>query len=455
MERLPNELVRDIFYEVTTPPETKLNDSRIFDDESPWLLMRAPYDLAAVSRRWREICLTAPDAWTYILAIHHRESHWCTDLVRQKLKRSGTRPIDIYLYDIIDIAELRDSVELLLEHTDRWRRLRLSLQDWHMEEIDLDIVRAWMGNIMPILEEFTLVGSVTDYYRLADNEYDPQHPQLLHSPRLRRLTSHLICIIPADKMDSLTYLSISLRDVDERPLWDTLVITPVLEQLDIYFPRPRNAEEDVVETGGIRPQQDITLSRLTHLGLFGCPGWDAPWADNVHLPNLSHLTVSIEACNYWLNRVFNKHRTANLHVVITTVEFASSGSLGAAEAAALAILQNVEALELARLQTMMLEVERGPSFFEDLVRRAREDESHWAARLPRLVMRNCTFDLDACKALADYAQMRNDPTRTRQEAKTQGLTIEWIDSKLLCQEKPGWFEQVQDVFTGADISEGT
>lgn len=127
MEFLPNELLRAIFCEVTAAPKSTLNTNRIYEFEAPWSLTRAPYELAAVSRLWRGICMSTPELWTYIQLIGD-DQHRNIDLLRQNLDRSGSRPLDVcFSLGFIDHNDWRTAVEIVLEHAHRWRRLMFSM----------------------------------------------------------------------------------------------------------------------------------------------------------------------------------------------------------------------------------------------------------------------------------------------------------------------------------------
>ena len=56
------------------------------------------------------------------------------------------------------------------------------------------------------------------------------------APRLSRLESHVLCMVPAQPLSALQTLKISLRDVVDDPLWLTLAMTPSLEELHCYYP---------------------------------------------------------------------------------------------------------------------------------------------------------------------------------------------------------------------------
>ncbi|KAH7099467.1 hypothetical protein BKA62DRAFT_641064, partial [Auriculariales sp. MPI-PUGE-AT-0066] len=130
MDALPTELRQEILCWLCG---TRVNDVRVDGEVATVLsatLARVPYELASVSRQWRQICLTTPELWSHIyLPLYLNQSD--LDSLSCRLMRSGNHPLDIDVRNaegrLLDDALFFRWLQLVQQHAHRWRRVRLQL----------------------------------------------------------------------------------------------------------------------------------------------------------------------------------------------------------------------------------------------------------------------------------------------------------------------------------------
>lgn len=447
MDRLPMELIQGIFSKITALPASKLGRERMCRFKTDLDMSRAPYILAAVSRHWRAISIQTPNLWTFIQLVRNPSG---LDLIRQNLVRSSSQPLDLSFDSISNSDDIcRTALHLVKSHAHRLRRAQF---DFSGSRLLPDVVAICTYCSMPFLEDLIIErGAIA--YELTDATGSYQSAQsyrLPDCPMLEHFTNHLIMAVPTETLHSLKYLSLSLRDIvrnlDERPFWETLAKAPALEYLDIYFP------EDFRRVRSVEPPQQVSLLALTHLGVYGILTQDAEvWTSRLCMPRLEHLTISIESCEH-LGNIFKEIRRRQPHIEITTADWMVFASLTERDAIALVTnLEDVGTLELSELNSYSL---GDQSFFEILSERALDDRSSWPARFPRLVIRNCAFRIRSCRSFASFAEIRASAAK---EHGAVPLKVEWIESALWSSKKDlesDWFDPTADYFAGIKARDG-
>jgi len=454
MDRLPVELHREIFCHLAGRPwEDPDADSAAFD----WLSeARAPYLLASVCRRWRELALRTPALWAFIRlcdGIHARQF----GRARVNLSRAGKHP----LYFILDgrrvgfLNHFFDGLQLVKQYAPRLVRCYIHIP-YNTQHENLAIFE----QAMPLLRELRMIPTHGRSARLVVSPRSAFGSQLtlrlLHlpdCPQLERLDSHAICIIPASSLGRLKRLSYNLRNSEAAPLWATLTRTPALEELIIVFPSDgwwRLQQLSADNSSRFENATRVELLHLHHLAVFGSCN-EFSWADKAHLPALHTLTASVEHCDH-MGPLFKALRQQLRHLVITSIEDGTGTAyLGARDAEALDQLYDLESFELRGLRTDMLR-QQDQAFFEHLsgpwpsTSHAVVDVAGprgWAATLPRLVLRDCELELEACETLARFVH-------TRLQGRSPFI-FELINCKLTRRPgtDPPWLAPVRIVFGGA------
>ena len=404
MDQLPIELCQTIFSLAANYPTTLRSTD--LPSEQDQNLASMVYRLAAVSRHWRGIAHQTPELWTHIVACYPQEKDDPTlERVQVHLRRSGSVPLFIDLFfphdtevDVID--ELFDWVS---QHASRWRQCRIEVPDSIAREKLLDVVQ----RPFPLLEELILVpqsGRAADVIEL----WDPQNLFFSDAPRLTRLESHVLCMVPVQRLSALQTLKISLRDIVDDPLWLTLAMTPSLEELYCYYPAYGRASSLL--------EDEIDLPRLHTLGVFGFPG-NVDSIAKLRMPALRTLVASIEPCDsHRYSRLFQLLRGHIAHLVLTTVD--DSGYLCRGDAVTVEKLAGIESLELRGLGRDEL---YDRSFFEHIC-----SSEPWPL-LRRLIIRNCSFRLECCRPLVQLERMRREvcglPQGQEFEIVTENFTV--------------------------------
>jgi len=296
---------------------------------------------------------------------------------------------------------------------------------------------------LPLLEELGLVPPRGRHADLIYETWQPGDPRYFQgTPNLRRLESHAACMVPAHELSKLSYLSVSLRNTPTCDfLWQTLALTPTLQELKLYFPDGRWRD---VDPGDV---PNLSLPYLEHLAVHGYPEFFT-WAEQLDAPKLTTLAVSVESCDR-ASRLFRALRDRVRHLIVTTVEMRNGGLLDHADTIALDQLESLSTFELRDIRENMLS-SGNQSFFQHLVDRVIEsiDGSHWAARVRTLVLRRCRFNWRACATLIRFIEVRQSASA---EHGRPMLRLELVDTTFVKYGsfKPAGFDAVAHHFSGA------
>jgi len=410
MDHLPDELIRAVFCEAVTLPKTVLYHDRSYFLEANETLAAQSYLLAAVSHRWREICLTTAELWTYI-PLSKRNDWRSLTFIERNLARSRDQPLTIVL-DVMDGPDrhLASTLKLLVEHASRWLRVHIKLDNECPIIQKIQLMQACASCSMPMLEELIIEHGRSDR-QLAVYE----STQLPECPRLVRLTNHLGILTPATTLNALRYLSLSIRDTNEAHLWATLSMTPTLQYLDVYF-----AEDvDELDQASLAPEHDIHLPLLTSFAVIGNPRMGTPWAERLHIPNLKTLTLSVESCHR-LGTLYQTLWSPNLHLILMSMSSGNCGTLYIADVEELRSLRGVSTLEIFGFTSTLSD----NGFFHALMADARQDGTCWAARFTQLVLRDSDFDTEMIREVALFVRMRASAAAADKDAPR--LEVQWI-----------------------------
>ena len=427
MDNLPDELICAVFHETVTLPRAVLNHDRVYSLEANEALAAQPYSLAAVSHRWREISLATAELWTYI-PFHWRIYRLPLAFIKQNLARSRNQPLVIVLMESNTYDPLFTSaLQLVVEHARRWLRVYIKLDKRTPLGDRVQFMEACESCAMPMLEELIIEHEGSNHH-LSVYEVT----QLLDCPRLIRLVNHVGILVPITTLGALKYLSLSIRYMNEAPLWAALSMAPVLQHLDIYF------WEDVYEEQvSLIPEHDIHLPLLTSFAVIGNPRTGTPWAE-LHIPNLKMLTLSIESCRR-LGTLYQTLRYPNLHLILVPMKSDSSGTLVTADVEELRSLRGVSTLEIFGFTGTLSD----DGFFETLEVDAQKNVSCWAARFTQLVLRDCVFDTDAIREVARFMRMRASTAAAVNDAPR--LDVQWITCSHEEDEvEPDWLSDQWD-----------
>ena len=356
MDSLPVEICQQIFL-------SALSLENFTNRSLPTREHATNFHIAATCARWRDIALQTPSLWAQI-KVHGLYDEPMIQYVSLLLERSSTFPLELrFLLKRMDAEERSDGevysrcLQLAGEHVHHWSRVHIEIPDW-MTRDDLAMLRMRC----PLLEELVLLpvsaeASGIDYRsdNMLTHIYDitsslePELPRYFRDARhLVRLESHVTPMIPNHQLERLTFLSISLRDIPDAPLWLTLALTPNLQDLRVYYP--------IYGSGWPNepPSVEINLLSLTNMALYGLPD-SFDWIDVFNAPKVHTLTVSIEPCPR-LTRLFIKLRDTVRHLIITTVDPEDGGGfLNVTDAVALDNLTTLDTFEIRNLTKVMLQ----------------------------------------------------------------------------------------------------
>ncbi|KAJ7511686.1 hypothetical protein B0H11DRAFT_1952612 [Mycena galericulata] len=112
LRRLPPEIMHEIFSWTLSDPGPTIPPCNI---KSPW-------NLSQVCGRWRAIALSQPSLWSNIAIENGRRSTYTRDALHAQLERSGPCLLTISLPSKTSDVE---ALSLLVEHSSRWRTLKL------------------------------------------------------------------------------------------------------------------------------------------------------------------------------------------------------------------------------------------------------------------------------------------------------------------------------------------
>jgi len=355
MDSLPVEIFQHIFLSAL-PYESFLERSM------PTREHATNFHIAATCARWRDIALRTPNLWAQI-KVHGLCDDHIFQRISLQLERSGTAPLELRLS--LDRKDARWSVgsaysrciQIVGEHVYHWRRVHIEIPVWMTREN-----MAMLMTQCSFLEELVLLpvsavpagidyrsDNVISSTADIDGSLKLEPPRYFHNARqLVRLESHATPMVPKHPLERLTFLSISLRDIPDAPLWLTLAMTPNIQELRIYYRIHRSGWSNDP------PSVKINLSHLTNMALYGLPD-SFEWIDVFNAPKVHTLAVSIEPCPR-LVPLFIKLRDTVRHLIITTVDPEYYGGiLNVTDAVALDNLFTLDTFELLNLPAFILQ----------------------------------------------------------------------------------------------------
>jgi len=393
MNILPVELQQDILGHLCGLPTVDVN--KVGQDELR-ARQRAPFMLATISRRWRDLCLQTPDLWSFYDSGGASDER---DMAYAKLclQRSAQAAVDAIIWcrepDIF-----QQHLQLLEKHQSRWRNVYLIFPLQFSLGDTIQICR----RSMPRLRELRLVSVAGPARSIIDQDWSSGDTASLlpDSQRLEKFDNHIWPFVPASPLRRLTSLAYNQRgSSDARSLWDTLALTPGLEELTLFV-QPHSSWATPP------PETDITLPALRRMAIFGMTD-GALWASRFKAPRMDTLMVSVEWCDY-ADALFNSPvvRQQVKHLTLSTIEPYDGGFLHHPDAAAIGELEALETLELRSLRPVTFKP-RNQSFFRFLAGDIEEAPAPaWAATFRRLVIRDCRFNFAGCGTMATFVQSR-------------------------------------------------
>jgi len=394
MDTLPIDVFQEILEHIIRHPS--FGDEWPIPDEE----LRAVCPLIGTCRRWRDVMFQTPSIWTYIQVNGDIDERHLV-YIRTRLKRSGDAPLDICLRNFEDQTTtssflLPTCFRAISKQRHRIRRLLYSPAGLDGEVLEL------FTRPCPLLEELLLMPFGGRHEELLNTQLDTTCQYFSNTPKLRHIESHLACMIPAQALSMLTFLSISMRDVPHDILWLTLPHTPFLEELAMYFP-----ENGWQPNESNQFKDDLSLPNLVRLQIYGYPA-HFNWAEKLDVPRLTTLTVSVEYVNE-SSELYRALGDKIRHLVITTVEPVSGGFLDDTDMMAVDSIKSLSSLELRDIPEQMASTSN-QSFFEYLATCVNDsdDGSIWSARCPKLIFRRCRFDWRACQGLVTFVSARNE-----------------------------------------------
>ncbi|KAH7099487.1 hypothetical protein BKA62DRAFT_709725 [Auriculariales sp. MPI-PUGE-AT-0066] len=306
---------------------------------------------------------------------------------------------------------------------------------------------------MPLLEEIVLISGVTvTKGELIDRDWQSYNshrdlpPYLGDSPRLRYLESHVMCIVPKQPLVHLEYLSYSLRDVEDEPLWLMLQMTPALRELTMNF-----CGHPLRQVLCVSLSAEIMLPALTRLGVYGLPG-NSDWMGKIKMPLVHTLSCSIESCDQLID-LFDALSQQITHLILTSIEEESIGYLGHRDAEAICHLTAVETFELAGLCEDIFEGE-DESFFRYLLDAAKAQCTGSPARCRRLIIRNSQMGMQWSENVMRYVGSRM-AAASEEGGPPFGVHLENFTFNARAMEgveNPNWFYECKKFFVGAVIA---
>ena len=395
MESLPIDIFQEIIERVVQTPRV-VGDPPISDER-----LRRICSLLETCRRWRDVLYATPSLWTYI-QLPHQLTDRTADYVRVRLERSGASPLNLFMHEgMVDSmhaahrAHFQQCFDLVATHHLRIRGFAFSASLLEPETLDI-FMQPW-----PLLQELIMTPNKGRAENLLIDHWDEDRRFFQGCPELRRLDSHIACMIPSQTLSRLTRFTISLRDIPHAPLWLSLAMTPALEDLQIYFPDSGwgpDYEDELAE--------ELDLPQLKTLSVFGYPCY-YNWTTKLLTPALKTLIVSVEYCNR-SRELFRAFGNRIRHLVIVSVETdPSSGWLNMSDAVALDELSSLDTFELRDISEDMI-TEHRQSFFGYFTEQVQKSQgASWAARCPTVILRDCKVPWDACGTLVDFVRARH------------------------------------------------
>jgi hypothetical protein len=226
----------------TIPPEI-LYLILIETSKTNW---KAPLVLQSVSRRWRDVVVDSPEAWTFIPLSKYRSRHR-SELISLFLERSRNKPLHISVWDdsLLGYMEiLAGRIEcfhlliarVVLKHYVQcghaFHRLeRLKIDTWHSDSAEetppINDLEAWDMSLFPNLKVLDIVFRSPSLLRAISAA--PEFPAIQH------LTVE--CGEPWRISDILTKCATSLESVDLT--YDTGISEGPDTEHEVHFPRLR------------------------------------------------------------------------------------------------------------------------------------------------------------------------------------------------------------------------
>lgn len=268
LNKFPTEIFRQIFLDVTILPETE-EPSSMWVEGPCGQRASAPFVLAAVCSRWRQLSLQIPHLWAYIyLPLHParcvlpKES---CDLVRLLIARSQRVPLDILLPWSSDnernwqpggaTAEGR-TLALLTAESRRWRSIEFAMALGTLSVASMSFLRC----VTPALERCEITGPWPD----QSLPWAENFPNFLPvCPSLRYFRSEWSNIVPMLRPRDGPYPSLSVLtlrvSIPCSELWHILRrAAPSLQELELGFSQDPTDSDHVIRT-------PITFPRLAEL----------------------------------------------------------------------------------------------------------------------------------------------------------------------------------------------
>ncbi|KAF7375516.1 F-box domain-containing protein [Mycena sanguinolenta] len=251
---LPTEITTEIFLRCI-PPQSNLRQAH----------SEAPFLLAQICRRWRQLALDTPHLWRS-LVFNERETS--IDLLQLWLFRSGNLPLDIEL-KCSEPTRAGPLIETVLLHCPRWRNVKFGLPEGSFSELDLRHAS------LPTLHSISLEPTVL--WAWPESIDDPV--TIMHAPSLREVhVSRLPRATIAVPWAQITALTLNR----ERPFPECMSILeecPNLITLHVSTTEPADGA-------------NTNLITLKSLETLTCDFGDASVLEYLTLPRLSRLTVS-------------------------------------------------------------------------------------------------------------------------------------------------------------------
>ncbi|KAK0470412.1 uncharacterized protein EV420DRAFT_1664164 [Desarmillaria tabescens] len=164
IRRIPRDILHEIFY------HTIGTSSNFFNIREP------PWVLSYVCGSWRDVILSSAWLWPRVISNASLPKH-SLEMLDVYLDRSRNCPLDI-LFECNDSLSISEQVlEMLIDHSPRWRRVWIKAPHHFMDRLDLTIVR------IPILEEVDI-----DFYFCLIDRYVAAFSD---APRLKSVTASI------------------------------------------------------------------------------------------------------------------------------------------------------------------------------------------------------------------------------------------------------------------------
>lgn len=284
MRTCPAELLIRIFEEVTALPDhlrVIVSEEQCFDKT----LATAPFHLAAVCSRWRQVALQEPTLWTYMTSPRNGAEANDGYVARNMLvlQRSTNRVLDIFLcWDLRDWNQCAAEKQLLLalgRHAQRWRTFELWLPD---DNCKLEYLFPLKGPL-PRLERLCIVAEHSSLDDIRATNCLPSAPELREAVIWGPCPLILRPIITFPALSDLRLHQLTLSRV-----WELLVaVAPTLEHLGLTL----NHDESSGPANALTPRR-LRFRSLHSFALLVADSRSLPALQSLDLPALNHLSLS-------------------------------------------------------------------------------------------------------------------------------------------------------------------